>query len=146
MKNLITLNKRWHDLMISSLSDTEIVSAFEDYINLFEKSLELGQFIPCDSKGEPLKKPRQKHNYIQGVEMEVSKEWEEYQKALDKVLFEGWVLENGTLCTKKEMMVGGILGDITAYGNAYEHTIEELIQEGMIELKPTENCLKQIGL
>lgn len=54
-------------------------SRLDTYLTLIQTPIELGQFVACKD-GEPLEKPRLKMTFAQ----------EEYEEALDKVLFEGW--------------------------------------------------------
>ena len=100
---------------------------------LLERPLELGMFIPCKD-GEPLEKPSA------DINISAINDREQYQKALESVLFEGWkapevnegawqIYTNGNVCI-----------------NSWEHkTVEDLITS-KIELKPTEACKTQIQI
>ena len=121
--------------MISSLSDTEIVSAFEDYIQFFEQPHELSMFIPCKD-GEPMEKPSKIASFGQF----------EYQEAESKVLFEGWRTDIHGLMNKSHIIAEAYKRDFSdvKFFAKYK-TIEDLINAG-IDLIPTKTLKNQLRL
>lgn len=110
-----------------------------EYAKLLQTPLSLSQFIPCNEKGEPMEKP-----YRNDIPPDKDSD---YQKALDKVLFEG--------CTKEPMIQQGNVmtgGKQIVYYKALPDyfiwsgkTIEDLINSE-IKLTPTSACRKMIGI
>ena len=138
-----TLRERWNDLVIRTFTDTERVVLFGGYINFTAQTLNLGQFIPTNSKGEPMEKPKLPGDSIME---EISREkyperLREYQEAVDKVMFEGWEWKESPDCGK------------TLYDGEYWYadgaldnmTIEEFMDSG-IELHLKDKPAKELGL
>ena len=139
MDKLITLQERWKQLyeeyLTTDMLSESVVESYNEYIDYTAQPLELGQFIPCNSKGEPMEKPREEDGEP-GKKME-------YQKALDKVLFEGW----DTMIHSKEI-TNGYGAMLTSENNQMYfmgsgrteweeiNTIEDLITSG-IDLTPS---------
>lgn len=126
------------------------------YARLLLTPLELGQFIPCNEKGEPMEKPSQ-HSTGEFDTIEVM----EWDKALESVLFEGNVYKETmfgknrqeTIRTSDDKIIAikltlanGEVMDDWYFKNGYNgNTIEDLITSG-IELTPTEVLKNQLGL
>lgn len=154
MKKLITMTS--YIIWMQELSVEEIAELFgekyhlrqpilfEDYARLLVTSLSLSMFIPCNEKGEPMEKPIIGESSLDSSSIPYS---DQYQKALDKVLFEGWESithfdYSGVVDKKKQQLwFRGNKMTMPVEGK----TIEDLINSG-IELTPTEACKKQIGL
>jgi len=119
------------------------------YSDLIQRPLSLSMFIPCKD-GEPIEKPEegQFKKYIEPDSYE--KRVDEYQKAVESVMFEGWAIgSNGFLVNE----FGGCIGVRPLDKFNFLHkdgvpnwtTIEDLINDGFT-LHPTESCKKLIGL
>lgn len=143
MKKLPTLRERWNQLFKSDSTSQQLVPAYDKYIYFTAKSLELNQFVSCNSKGEPMDKPSEIASFGQF----------EYQEALYKLLFKG-----GEIIEKEAELVGKVTclilngNEIAKKGkengwqfNPKFKTIESLINAG-IELDPTESCISLAGL
>ena len=64
-----------------------------NFDNFLSKSLTLGMFVPCDLEGNVLEEPNQ---YIGALELAIGKDYDdafEYQQAKERVLFEGFEIE-----------------------------------------------------
>tara|TARA_R110000772_G_C13215638_1_gene431354 strand:+ start:492 stop:905 length:414 start_codon:yes stop_codon:yes gene_type:complete len=64
-----------------------------NYANFLNQPLTLGMFVPCDLEGNVLKEPQkldQSDPYVEAVHANQNlKEWQQYQQAKERVLFEG---------------------------------------------------------
>ena len=60
-----------------------------------QRKPQLSDFIPCNSKGEPMEKPESDGAEMIFGKVSYSAEWDEYQEALDACIFDGWGI--GTL-------------------------------------------------
>ena len=132
-----------------------------NFDNFLEQPLKLEMFVPCDNDEEILKP-----QYIAGKEViynELVEEFimdkvKEYNEAKEKVLFEGFNLNQkdfskleSIFCLTKECFQitfftkeKGCFMDNLKTNKTYEiKTIEDLIQ---FELELTESAIKQIGL
>ena len=112
------------------------------YAHFMRKKLTLSMFIPCNEKGEPIDNPEegQFKKYIESKSYEQRRD--EYQKVLDKVLFEGWKIND------KGLLVNGkcfIACYITSRLKFTHKTIEEAVNHS-VELIPTDTCKKLIGI
>ena len=99
-----------------------------NYAKFLKQPLNLGMFVPCDEDGNILEKPSAE-SYIILETCEYSKEWIDYKKAKEKVLF----------VFKPHFDISVIKHHISQGRN-----IEYLANFGELEL--TESVLKQIGL
>ena len=99
-----------------------------NYAKFLKQPLKLGMFVPCDEDGNILEKPSAE-SYIILETCEYSKEWIDYKKAKEKVLF----------VFKPHFDISVIKHHISQGRN-----IEYLANFGELEL--TESALKQIGL
>lgn len=110
-------------------ADLQILSLMKNYANFLKQPLMLGMFVPVDSNGNVLKEPKNyiswkslKHN--DGTRGDVSgfEEYDEYQKAEQDCLFEGFKVDyNGY---SKVRVVA-----------SYDHSIE--LSFNKIDLMPT---------
>lgn len=98
------------------------------YANFLKQPLTLSMFIPCDLDGNILGEP------IRGFE-ESDKDYLEFVKAKERVLFKGYVVEYN--CVKSPC--GGYL-DIV---RLKDRTIENIIGSN---LELTESAIKKLGL
>lgn len=75
------------DYRIFAYNKTVVI---ENYANFLKQPLTLGMFVPCDQNGNVLKEPMENDFYYSdGVlnHVDYSAEFEQYQKAKEKVLF-----------------------------------------------------------
>lgn len=63
----------------------------DKYDSLLERTLNLGQFIACDLKGNALKKPKGYDAYINWEVL--NPKFEEYQQAKQRVIFKGFKVD-----------------------------------------------------
>jgi len=149
----------------TSMSKDKYFDIICEYANLLLTPLSLSQFIPCNEKGEPMEKPESFEDWqkSKGIRPTHVKSCREYQKALDKVLFEGWVetaygcynTESGHNIHFYERYTQLILAEkvpesITMKAHTKQKwvtvkTVEDLISSE-IELTPAESCRKMIGI
>ncbi len=129
MKDLISLRKKWKELK-SKYNGAELAYRYDDYMEFTGRILELGMFVPCNGKGEPLEEPTDMYTNEQyyGAAMD------EYQKAKEKVLFEGFQVrvkgEFGVAIVNKE----GVRLDWRFHKNRFfqgYYTIEDLTGLGL---------------
>lgn len=128
----------------------------DNYDEFLKQSLNIGMLVPCDDEGRVLEHPIYTTNhsdecYCKECEEETkrfSDLQEKYEKAKEKVLFEGFEFKEyeRMICFEKK----GI--EIFIYNKNYQTfsaprgriiTIEDLI---MYEFELTESAVKQIGL
>lgn len=124
-----------------------------NYANFLKRPLELGFFIPCDLDGNVLEKPK-RSDYI-GKEMEftkdelVERDLEQYQEALDRVLFEGFeyeekehynILECNDFVITFSNPNGGSYNSFNEIWG--DKTIEDLTELG---LELTDSAIKQLN-
>ena len=117
-----------------------------------QRKPQLSDFIPCNSKGEPMEKPIHKcqTNSCMCSELTLLNYFtrsNRYQKALDKIMI-GNCDWNGTVLSGKanDSDLEYVIGEIDSKGEFqfYFSTIESLL--GTFELEPTESCENQAGL
>jgi len=130
-----------------SFSEAELKNTYYnnlDYTNFINQSLELWMFIPCRYNGSQwvlFKKPDRPldTDLYSNVDNPITHEWKEYQKAKERVLFEGefrWTKKYPTYIQIMKVIVVDVVGS---------NTIESLVNyEFEFNLTPT--ALKQIGL
>jgi len=76
----------------AEIDSKELVSIFK-YCNFITQPLTKGMFIPCDENGNVLVEPEKWcESWSFEKKQETSKLNEQYQQAVDRVLFEGWEL------------------------------------------------------
>ena len=158
MKKLITMTEFVKELTHNKDVRFETHKRLEriiTYCLILKTPLSLSQFIPCKD-GEPMEKPDINTiiEHLDTCECGRCEEYyglyEQYQKALESVLFEGWEIDKisnpftyirEVECHKRTQIFK------SSNGLKYrgEKTVEALINLG-IELIPTEICKKQIGL
>ena len=133
-----------------------------NYAKFLKQPLKLEMFVTCDEEGNVLEEPKRWKDYLQYPDsFDGNKEWYElydYQQAKEKVLFEGFNLNQkdfskleSIFCLTKECFQitfftkeKGCFMDNLKTNKTYEiKTIEDLIQ---FKLELTESAIKQIGL
>ena len=133
-----------------------------NYAKFLKQPLKLEMFVPCDEEGNVLEEPKRWKDYLQYPDsFDGNKEWYElydYQQAKEKVLFEGFNLNQkdfskleSIFCLTKECFQitfftkeKGCFMDNLKTNKTYEiKTIEDLIQ---FKLELTESAIKHIGL
>jgi hypothetical protein len=116
-------------------SQVEFVATVRAYANFLKQPLNLGMFIPCDENGNVVEYPD--HNYNS---MEYMDEFDVYNEAKNRVLFEGFEIRNKNnfyFIEKKESSVYfRILKNTTK-------TIEDLIPV-WLEVLLTQSAIKQL--
>ena len=102
--------KEFKDLIAYNNPKELVAEHLINYIDLLDKTLELGQFVPCVD-GVPLEKPENYNKWmsykLQGLELYFSNEieCEQYQEAEKNVLFKGFVLCGGKAIENKELQL-----------------------------------------
>lgn len=95
----------------------QAVKEYDKYIVFTSQKLALSQFVPCDSKGEPMEKPEKPMGYdvwkkgnggADGIAcVNYQNDLQEYQKALDACIFEGWEIDHaGFLKSENGAVIG----------------------------------------
>lgn len=107
------------------------------YCRFLRQPLTLGMFVPVDENGELLNPPIERLQYGGGYSMREN-EVEAYEKAKEKVLFEGFSIRK----ERNKKYVGTTGYEIELPLNIM--TIEDLANDWNVELTPS--ALKQIGL
>jgi hypothetical protein len=106
-----------------------------NYANFLKQPLTLGMFVPCDEDGKPLEEIKDQE-YPNNVEY--SEEIEQYDKARERLLFEGFNYD-------EEDDVVFYFDKSNHYNqidlSEYDHTIEDLVD---LNLPLTETAKKQI--
>ena len=150
MKKLITMTEYvvWINYRIKQ--DQKFHEIFYNrvtaYTKLLQTPLELGMFIPCKD-GEPMEKP---NPYMmpedKRCEVEIWEDCREWDKALDKVLFEGCELQEvykgAYNLYNGKIYIGTFDKNFKMNNRLSGKTIEHLINYG-IELIPTESLEKK---
>lgn len=114
-----------------------------DYATFLKQPLTLGMFVPVDEEGDILKEPRMIHRTIGFDEQDVFwdiNEVEDYRKAKEKVLFEGFELK-GEASESWIFKINGVFPFVIFK----TMTIESLIiYKAKFQLTPS--ALKTIGI
>lgn len=120
-------------------SSSEFKEAVKNYANFLKQPLHLGMFVPCDEDGNVLEEPRT--NTIQDANFDIE-EVEQYQKAKERVLFEGFEYGEELECVvfkstdKSEIIIDP--------AQDFEYLIEDLGFENLILSETATNqILKQ---
>jgi len=157
MKKLITMTDFVLQLHSQKNYETAGIGGLENwvyaeltYAQLLQTPRELGMFIPCNSDGEPMEKPKgfdewTDKPYTKQLHQEWIKLVQDYYKALDSVLFEGWdvdIREFGTTISMNDIFISIRDGYWELDGNEVK-TIEDLIKIG---LQVTDTKAKELGL
>ena len=154
---LPTLRERWKQLSKQpDLTNIDVIGLFDGYIGFTAQKLALWMFVACNSKGEPMEKPKSESFDLDSVDddnIQYAMDVQEYWKALDACIFEGCSIEvmpsakeSGRLLKSvtKVVAVLNINNNKTSWVRGAE-TIEELITSGIpLTLKP--NHAKKLGL
>ena len=129
-----------------------------NYAQFLKHPLKLEMFVPCDEDGDILDEPEDYEVRLPNMMTEYNDEVYRYKQAKEKVLFEGFdlnqkdlsKLENIFCLTKEYFQITfftkekGCFIDNLKTNKTYEiKTIEDLIE---YDLQLTENAIKQIGL
>jgi len=125
------------------------------YANFLNKPLNLGMFVPCDSKGNVLVEP--KNTYLNDLSSEESTHrlnlLKEYQEAKDRVIFDGFEVFRSVSALISFSKVKNGLGrlDWNKEGNfmmgyTEESTIEDLYNSHYTDLELTPTAQKQLKL
>lgn len=91
MKTLPTPIERWNQLMAKRKLGSNAITVFDlevnydAFIRFIQLTLNLGQFVPTNKKGEPMKKPLLYENFRQADK--ALKSHQDWQEALDRVIF-----------------------------------------------------------
>ena len=115
----------------------------ENYAKFLKQPLKLEMFVPCDDDGNVLAEPKKPHTFASENSDEYIKKWkseiEIYNKAKEKVLFEGFKLYKDYECAKYEEIY------IDAEVCDGKFTIEELIKDvGEAKIKLSQTDLNAI--
>lgn len=138
------------------LNSSGFIKSIVNYAMLLLMKLELWMFIPCNEKGEPMEKPdintiiEHTDNCECGHCEEYYGLYEQYQKALDSVLFEGWEIDRISdpftyIREVKHHETTQIFKSSNGLKYRREKTIEALINLGL-DLTPTSACRTMIGV
>lgn len=139
MKKLISMTDYVvHCRKRNDLDNVRRFWACERYAQFLKTPLDIGMFVPCDENGNVLKEPLQ--GYI-GNEQYEGCEMDEYIKAKENVIFEGWVhiseWYGGHLIARDKE------GTNQFWTLDYDN-IEQLSRE--INLTLTQNVIKKYGI
>ena len=115
----------------------------ENYAKFLKQPLKLEMFVPCDDDGNVLAEPKKPHTFASENSDEYIKKWkseiEIYNKAKEKVLFEGFKLYKDYECAKYE----DVYVDEEVCDGKF--TIEELIKDvGETKIKLSQTALNAI--
>jgi hypothetical protein len=91
------LIKQWEST--PSASSDHVVMHSKVLIEFDLTKLTLADFIACDKDGKPFEKPNENDDYYRdanGISENYFEDMKEYQQALDRVVYEGWSLDNQT--------------------------------------------------
>jgi len=132
-----------YNLSADEYTDQDVLELINNYANFLNQPLELGMFIPCDEEGNVLTEPD-----LRGLKDEHRKElYEQYQQAKERVLFEGFTIED------YELRLHGLRESIKI-----KHIEQGKIElgwywtwktiEDLSKVKPTltESAIKKLGL
>ena len=129
-----------------------------NYANFLRQPLELEMLIPCDEDGDILDEPEDYEVRLPNMMTEYNDEVYRYKQAKEKVLFEGFdlnqkdlsKLENIFCLTKEYFQItfftkekGCFIDNLKTNKTCEIKTIEDLIE---YDLQITESAIKQIGL
>jgi hypothetical protein len=111
------------------------------YANFLKQPLKLEMFVPCDADGNVLEKPEE--HFPTGnnnLEEQIFAKQKQYQKAKEKVLFEGWFIHFEDCVFK---LKDGCFSIIDLDSN---YTIEDFCENEEESRILTQNAIKQLGL
>ena len=109
------------------------LSKIENYSKFLKQPLTLGMFVPCDLDGNLLEYPD--HNYNS---MEYMDEFDVYNEAKNRVLFEGF---NETICQGKTYLHNDSFGSVFIDKN---WVIRHCFVEDLIGVELTKSAIKKI--
>ena len=121
----------------------EVFNSLEKYAKFLKQPLKLEMFVPWDDDGNVLAEPKKPHTFASENSDEYIKKWkseiEIYNKAKEKVLFEGFKLYKDYECAKYE----DVYVDEEVCDGKF--TIEELIKDiGETKIKLSQTALNAI--
>ena len=115
------------------------LKTIRSYANFLKQPLKLEMFVPCDDEGNVLDKPSRPLSPATDIEWgKWSSEYDIYQQAKEKVLFEGCEIRKAN----SEYVI--LYKNSPVWGSFNENKIIELIT--VYGLTLTESALKQIGI
>jgi hypothetical protein len=123
--------------------EKEFISNVSNYAKFLKQPLELGMFVPVDEDGRVLNEPEYYDLWKVGIAPNDSQDeiCFKYQKAKEKVLFEGFRPIGERHVGAGDIVIG--LG----YKNGIHQTIEDLVMYHKSKyLILTESAIKQLGL
>ena len=128
-----------------------------NYAKFLKQPLQLGFFVPCDENNNVLKEPSVKDFLYHGKKLnhiDFSAETEQYQKAKERVLFEGFEVKSSKIHEDREFIGWEIYNPsiFINIGNGWQkpefpdfEIIEDLLSFSK-EVELTDSAIKQIGL
>lgn len=119
----------------------DVVFSQYKYANFLKQPLKLEMFVPCDADGNVLEKPEE--HFPTGnnnLEEQIFAKQKQYQKAKEKVLFEGWFIHFEDCVFK---LKDGCFSIIDLDSN---YTIEDFCENEEESRILTQNAIKQLGL
>lgn len=119
------------DFVLKQADNCMFYDKVRNYAKFLKQPLELGMFIPCDENNTLLEEPE---NPKQSPES--FKKYDEYVKAKERVLFEGFHILNGWLCYPN----GNILCSILTTDDLLDLTIEWFLTHAKQSITLTETA------
>jgi len=136
MKTLISMEdyviETYNDESKYMLNDVFAKMAI-NYAELLKSKPTLGQFVPTDDEGNVLEEPHKDDSYeIEAGSELFQGEIDDYQTALDKVIFDGWVLyevtKHSTIIVNGENYIHFYFDNDVYINHANISTISDLIK------------------
>jgi len=131
--------------------ETELeLQVIHNYARFIKQPLKLEMFVPCDEGGNVLEEPNPSselyntYSIVQTIfdERRYGNAVDEYQKAKEKVLFEGFYIHHNNLYYPNQ-----VLFPLDSIGKESDwFNVEWLLNESYQDLKLTPTALKQIGI
>lgn len=133
--------------ILPSIKLAKTLDKIINYANFLNQPLTLGMFVPCDEDGDVLQEPKfyyreEDLKHFKGQELQVAnrvnEKCKQYQKAKDKVLFDGFdIYSNGDLYNSFVTFESSRLESMN---------VENLITDFQYSFYLTLNAIKQLGL
>ena len=126
-----------------SNTDCQFADKVMSYANFLKQPLELWMFVPCDEEGNVLEEPNEEFEITY---WDYSTKLSKYQQAKERVLFEGFCIDESYKKEKKQLpyLTNGKASVFLHSDFAIRHQIVEDLAGSEIQLTPT--AIKQIGL
>ena len=80
--------------MLEFVLQSNDLESIKNYANFLSQKPEKWMFVPCDDEGNVLEEPTKSIKIIGGENLANKKRIEQYQQALDRVIFEGFTSHN----------------------------------------------------